>query len=125
MYQVGTAIEFNAQHIMPGVPGPEGQLHSHDYRLEVVVERGKLDDRGMVCDLDILEDLLQKSDRMVRGQNLEVIRPVDADAVTVEVFARWAHDFLAPSIRDSGADTLAVRVWENAMSFGGYSDHLD
>jgi len=125
MYQVGTAIEFDAQHIMPGVEGPEGVLHSHDYRLEVVVEREKLDDRGMVCDLDVLEAVLQEVDGIVRGQNLEVIRPVDADAVTVEVFARWAHDFLAESIRDSGAQTLAVRVWENSMSFGGYSDQLD
>ncbi len=125
MYQVGTAIEFNAQHIMPGVEGPEGVLHSHDYRLEVVIEREKLDDRGMVCDLDVLEAVLQKIDGIVRGQNLEVIRPVDAEAVTVEVFARWAHDFLAEEIRGSGADNLAVRVWENTLSFGGYSDQLD
>ena len=124
MYQVGTAIEFDAQHIMPGVEGPEGVLHSHDYRLEVVIEREKLDDRGMVCDLDVLEAVLQKIDGIVRGQNLEVIRPVDAEAVTVEVFARWAHDFLAEQIRESGADTLAVRVWENTLSFGGYSDQL-
>ena len=40
---------------MPGVEGPEGELHEHDYRLEVVVEREKLDDRGMVCDLDVLD----------------------------------------------------------------------
>jgi len=125
MYQVGTAIEFDAQHIMPGVEGPEGVLHSHDYRLEVVIEREKLDDRGMVCDLDVLEAVLQKIDGIVRGQNLEVIRPVDAEAVTVEVFARWAHDFLAEEIRGSGADNLAVRVWENTLSFGGYSDQLD
>ena len=59
MFQVGTAIEFSAQHIMPGMEGPEGQLHSHDYRLDVVVEREKLDDRGMVCDLDVLEAALQ------------------------------------------------------------------
>jgi 6-pyruvoyltetrahydropterin/6-carboxytetrahydropterin synthase len=124
MFQVGTAIEFRAQHIMPGVEGPEGQLHSHDYRLEVVVEREKLDSRGMVCDLDVLEVALQGIDSIVRGNNLEVIRPADADAVTVEVFARWAHDFLADAIRDSGAQTLAVRVWENSMSFGGYSDEL-
>ena len=125
MFQVGTAIEFPAQHIMPGVEGPEGQLHSHDYRLDVVVEREKLDDRGMVCDLDVLEAALQGIDSIVRGKNLEVIRPADADAVTVEVFARWAHDYLADAIRDSGAHTLAVRVWENSMSFGGYSDQLD
>jgi len=125
MFQVGTAIEFSAQHIMPGVEGPEGQLHSHDYRLDVVVARDQLDDRGMVCDLDVLEAALQQIDSIVRGKNLEVIRPADAEAVTVEVFARWAHDFLADAIRDTGAQTLAVRVWENSMSFGGYSDQLD
>ena len=55
MYQVGTAIEFRAQHIMHGLEGPEGELHEHDYRLEVIVEREQLDDRGMVCDIDVLE----------------------------------------------------------------------
>jgi 6-pyruvoyltetrahydropterin/6-carboxytetrahydropterin synthase len=124
MFSVGTAIEFTAQHIRPGVEGPEGELHTHDYRLDVVVERAQLDDRGMVCDLDVLEAALKDVDEIVRGKNLEVIRPADAEAVTVEVFARWAHDFLAAAIRHTGAEALSVRVWENSMSFGGYSDQL-
>jgi 6-pyruvoyltetrahydropterin/6-carboxytetrahydropterin synthase len=125
MFQVGTAIEFDAQHIMPGVEGPEGELHSHDYRLDVVVERPKLDDRGMVIDLDVLDAALQQIDSIVRGKNLDVIRPADAEAVTVEVFARWAYDFLADAIRGSGVETLSVRVWESTLAFGGYSDRLD
>jgi 6-pyruvoyltetrahydropterin/6-carboxytetrahydropterin synthase len=124
MYQVGTAVEFPAQHIMPGVEGPEGELHSHEYRLEVLVERERLDDRGMVCDLDVLDAALQRIDDTVRDKNLDVIRPDDAEAVTVEVFARWAHDTLAAELRDSGADVLAVRVYESADAFGGYSDRL-
>ena len=48
MFQVGTAIEFPAKHVMPGMEGPEGQLHEHQYRLEVLVEREQLDERGMV-----------------------------------------------------------------------------
>ncbi len=124
MYQVGTAVEFPAQHIMPGVEGPEGELHSHDYRLEVLVERERLDDRGMVCDLDVLDAALQRIDDTVRDKNLEVIQPDDAEAVTVEVFARWAHDTLAAELRGSGADVLAVRVYESADAFGGYSDRL-
>jgi 6-pyruvoyl-tetrahydropterin synthase len=100
-------------------------LHSHDYRLDVVVERPKLDDRGMVIDLDVLDAALQQIDTIVRGKNLDVIRPADAEAVTVEVFARWAHDFLADAIRGSGVETLSVRVWESTLAFGGYSDRLD
>jgi 6-pyruvoyltetrahydropterin/6-carboxytetrahydropterin synthase len=124
MFQVGTSIQFPAQHIMPGVEGPEGELHSHDYRLEVVVEREKLDDRGMVCDLDVLDAALQLIDDTVRDQNLEIIRPDDADAVTVEVFARWAHAALAAELRGTGAETLMVRVWESASAFGGFRERL-
>jgi 6-pyruvoyltetrahydropterin/6-carboxytetrahydropterin synthase len=125
MFQVGTAIEFPAQHIMPGQPGPEGELHEHQYRLEVVVEREKLDDRGMVCDLDVLDAVLARIDGTVRDQNLEVIRPSDAEAVTVEVFAKWAHDTIAAELRGTGADVLGVRVYENPVAFGGFSDRLD
>lgn len=124
MYQVGTAIEFPAQHIMPGMEGPEGELHEHDYRLEVLVEREELDDQGMVCDLDRLDAALQRIDAKVRNQNLDVIKPADAPAVTVEVFARWAHGALAAELADSGADTLSVRVYENADAFGGFAGRL-
>jgi 6-pyruvoyltetrahydropterin/6-carboxytetrahydropterin synthase len=124
MYQVGTAVEFPAQHIMPGVEGPEGELHSHDYRLEVLVERERLDDRGMVCDLDVLDAALAGIDGRLRDQNLEIIQPPDAEAVTVEVFARWAHDTLAAELRSSGADWLTVRIYESADAFGGYRDRL-
>ena len=124
MFQVGTAIEFPAQHIMPGHPGPEGQLHEHEYRLEVVLERERLDERGMVCDLDILDAVLDKIDSTLRGQNLEIIQPPEAEAVTVEVFAKWAYDTIADALRGSGVDTCAVRVYENADAFGGYSDRV-
>src|SRR5690606_14287126 len=84
MYQVGTAVEVPAQHVMPGVAGPAGTLHSHDYRLEVLLEREVLDDRGMVCDLDVLDAALARIDRTVRGRTLDAIRPPEAEAVTVE-----------------------------------------
>jgi 6-pyruvoyltetrahydropterin/6-carboxytetrahydropterin synthase len=122
MYEVGTAIEFPAQHVMPGVEGPEGTLHSHEYRLEVVVAREKLDDRGMVCDLDVLDAVLARIDARLRGQNLEAIRPDDAEAVTVEVFARWAHGVIADELTGSGVDQLSVRIYENADAFGGFAD---
>ena len=119
MYQVGTATEVRAFHVMPGMEGPEGQRHSHDYRLEVVVERAELDERGMVCDLDVLDAALADAAAIVRDADLEVIAP-DVDAVTVEVFARWAHGALADAVRRGGGEMLTVRVWESPVAYGGY-----
>ena len=118
--EVGLSRNVRAFHIMPGLPGPEGQLHDHDYRIEIVVDREQLDDRGMVCDLDILEAALTELTNRVDGRNLEEIRPAGAEAVTVEVFARWVHDTLAPVAAAAGGEQLAVRVWENPVAFGGY-----
>lgn len=111
---------FRAWHVMPGMEGPEGELHSHDYRLEVIVRRAELDERGMVVDLDLLDAALDKTIARVRDQNLELIRPPGADAVTVEVLARWVHREIAGIISGEGADDLSVRAYENEVAFGGY-----
>ena len=118
-YQVGTAVSFHALHQMP-VEGPEGELHGHDYRLEVVVSRDDLDDQGMVVDLDRLDGELEAIRSQLEGNDLETIRPPHAEAVTVEVFARWVHERIAPVVRRSGGGEVGVRVYESAVAFGGY-----
>jgi 6-pyruvoyl-tetrahydropterin synthase len=85
-----------------------------------VVDRQQLDGRGMVCDLDVLEAALTELTNRIDGRNLEEIRPAEAEAVTVEVFARWVHDTLSPTVAAAGGETLAVRVWETPIAFGGY-----
>lgn len=119
MHEVGLSKNVVAWHVMPGMEGPEGELHTHDYRIDVVVSRPALDERGMVCDLDVLDAALDKVVAVVADKNLEIIQPADADAVTVEVFARWAHGELAPQL-PAGTD-LRVRVWESPVAFGGYA----
>lgn len=120
VYEVGTATVVRAFHVMPDMEGPEGELHAHDYRLEVVVGREELDTRGMVCDLDLLEAAVGATADRVRDADLEVIRPEHAEAVTVEIFARWAHRELAGAVRDAGGEVLTVRIWESPVAFGGY-----
>jgi 6-pyruvoyltetrahydropterin/6-carboxytetrahydropterin synthase len=121
VFEVGLSTTFRAWHVMPGVKGPEGELHEHDYRLEVVASRGHLDARGMVCDLDDLEQALRDTVRIVEGKNLEIIRPPEEEAVTVEVLARWSHDQVALKLTAGEVEMLSVRVWESPVAFGGYA----
>ena len=122
MYETGTALQVRAFHVMPGMPPPEGERHSHDYRLDVVVQRDALDERDMVVDLDLLAGALKETADTVDGADLEAV--VQAEAVTVEVFARWVHDRLATALGPLAGATLAVRVWESPEAFGGYTSTL-
>jgi 6-pyruvoyltetrahydropterin/6-carboxytetrahydropterin synthase len=120
MYETGAAAQVRAFHVMPGMAPPEGELHSHDYRLEVVATREALDDRGMVVDLDVLGGALEDAAREVEDANLDKIQPEQTAGVTVELFARWLHGQLAEALGPLPGVTLAVRVWESPMAFGGY-----
>jgi 6-pyruvoyltetrahydropterin/6-carboxytetrahydropterin synthase len=119
-FEVGASAGLRALHRLPWLPPPEGELHAHDYRVEVVVERETLDGRGMVCDLDVVEAALREAVNELEGKDLDRIRPPEAEAVTVEILARWFHERLADAIRIAGGEALAVRVWESPTAFGGY-----
>lgn len=121
MFEVGLSTTFKAWHVMPGVEGPEGELHEHDYRLEVVASRKDLDARGMVCDLDDLERALRDTVSIVEGKDLEMVRPPQEEAVTVEVLARWSHEEVGRRLDQGSVEKLSVRVWESPVAFGGYS----
>jgi 6-pyruvoyltetrahydropterin/6-carboxytetrahydropterin synthase len=123
-FEVGASAHLRALHRIPWLPPPEGDLHAHDYRVEVVVERAGLDRRGMVCDLDVVEAALRAAVEVVEGKDLDIIRPEGAEAVTVEILARWFHERLAEPIHAAGGEALAVRVWESPTAFGGYAAQL-
>jgi 6-pyruvoyltetrahydropterin/6-carboxytetrahydropterin synthase len=127
MYSTGTGAKVRASHVMPGMPPPEGEPHEHDYRLDVVVTRGALDERGMVVDLDVLDEALQQVVDTVDGADLDVVvgAHLGVEAVTVENFSRWVHDRLAAALGPLSAASLSVRVWESATAFGGYTAPLD
>lgn len=122
MYEAGVVARFDAQHVMRGMEGPEGVLHSHDYRIDVTARRDSLDDLGMVVDLDVLQAAVDDVVRRVKGMNLDdVVVPRDSESVTVEALAYWIHGEIAKAIAGSGVEDLHVRTWETDDAFGGYA----
>jgi 6-pyruvoyl-tetrahydropterin synthase len=119
-FEVGASRPLRALHRLPWGTEAERQPHAHDYRVEVVVEREHLDDRGVVCDLDVLGAGLERVLGSLDGRDLDEMLAADADGVTVEILARWLHGSLVDVVRRAGGETLAIRVWEAPDAFGGY-----
>jgi 6-pyruvoyltetrahydropterin/6-carboxytetrahydropterin synthase len=119
-FEIGASADLRALHRIPWLPPPEGDLHEHEYRVEVVIERASLDGRGMVVDLDVVDAALRDAVAAVEGKDLDSIRPPEAEAVTVEILAQWFHARLADAIAAAGGEALTVRVWESPTAFGGY-----
>lgn len=124
-FEIGASAPLRALHRIPWLPPPEGDLHAHDYRIEVVVERSELDERGMVCDLDVVEAALGEAVGSLEGKDLDLICPPEAEAVTVEILARWFHEKLSDPIRRAGGEAVTIRVWESPTAYGGYRAGLE
>src|ERR1041384_5482205 len=125
MYEAGTERGVRAFHTMPDMPPPEGEKHSHDYRLALVVSREELDEKGMVVDLDVLVGALEDLTARLQDADLdEIVAPeIGKDSGAVEDVAHWVHGTIGRAIDSSGSN-LSVRVYENATEFGGYSGVL-
>ena len=124
-YEVGARASLNALHRIPWAVGPEAEPHEHEYLVEVVVGRAELDERGMVCDLDVLQPALADVLGRLEGNDLDaIVRPGEVDAVTVEILAEWLHRELGRALKATGAQQLSLRVWESDTAFGGYSAPL-
>jgi 6-pyruvoyltetrahydropterin/6-carboxytetrahydropterin synthase len=119
-FEVGASRPLRALHRLPWGTEAEREPHEHDYSIEVVVERDRLDHRGVVCDLDVLRAGLDDALARLEGRDLDEIRPAEADGVTVELLARWLHGSLTETVRRAGGEILAIRVWEAPDAFGGY-----
>ncbi len=119
-FEVGASRPLRALHRLPWGTEEERQPHEHDYRIEVIVERDGLDERGVVCDLDVLGAGLDDVLGRIAGRDLDEIKPADAEGVTVELLAEWLHGSLVDVVRQAGGEMLAVRVWEAPDAFGGY-----
>ncbi len=119
-FEVGASRPLRALHRLPWGTAEERRPHEHDYRIEVIVERDGVDERGVVCDLDVLGAGLDDVLGRIAGRDLDEIKPADAEGVTVELLAEWLHGSLVDVVRQAGGEMLAVRVWEAPDAFGGY-----
>ncbi len=75
----------------------------------------------MVCDLDVLARSVGDVVEMVEGARLDEVRGLQrSEGVTVEIFARWAHDQITARLGGDAGVAVAVRMWESPSAFGGY-----
>lgn len=114
MFEVGVARTFHALHQLEAADHAESHEHSHDYRAELVARGERLDENGMLVDLDRLGAALSDCLAELDSADLGTLAAFDGRNTTVEMVAEhiWTH------VRDQVADAstlvdLRVTVYES------------
>jgi 6-pyruvoyltetrahydropterin/6-carboxytetrahydropterin synthase len=121
MYSVAVKRDFIAQHHLTGGDwGPENQLHSHHYTLELILEGNKLDQHGYLVDIVDIDKALEALAAHYRDQILNDSAEFAGLNPSIEHFSRILCQALAAQINAPNITVMTVRLWENDIAWAAY-----
>lgn len=120
MYTVTVSRAFPAQHwLTVPDPGPEGDLHTHQYEAVVRLSGEELDAYGYLVNIDDVEAALDRLEARYRDETLNDLPEFDGNP-SVERFARHFGDRLLDHLDVPAVDRLRVTMWEGEQAAGSY-----
>ena len=122
MYTVTVVRPLVAQHYLTVPdPGPEGELHSHRFRLEVELAGEELNEYDYLVDIDEVEAALDAVKARYTDETLNDLPEFAGYNPSVERFARVVHERIADAVSTEVIDRLTVTVWEDDVANAAYA----
>jgi 6-pyruvoyltetrahydropterin/6-carboxytetrahydropterin synthase len=125
MYAVTVVRPLVAQHALtvPN-PGPEGDPHSHRYRVEVELTGEALNEYDYLVDIDAVEAALDGVESRYADAFLNDLPEFEGYNPSVERFARVIHDRLTDELAADAVAETTVTVWEDDVANAAYTAPL-
>jgi len=121
MYTLAVKRDFVAQHFLIGGDwGPENDLHSHHYEVELRLEGQELDQHGFLVDIVDVESTLDTLVERYRDHTLNDLPEFDGLNPSIEHFSRILCATLAERIAAPNISAFTVTIWENDIAWSSY-----
>jgi len=122
MYTLAIKREFVARHFLFGGDwGPENELHSHRYQVEVQLTGPVLDRHGFLVDLVALEAVLTDLVAYFRDQILNELPEFVELNPSIEHLARILCQEVKSRIK-APLKAVTVKVWEDDLAWTAYRE---
>ncbi len=122
MYRTGLRRRLSAMHFFD-VPGPEGEVHSHPYMVELIIAGHELDARGYLVDLDVMAVALESALGRLEGKVLNELPEFSDAPPSVENLARAIWELIVVRLHPAG--WASVTVWEGDDAWASYEARID
>jgi 6-pyruvoyltetrahydropterin/6-carboxytetrahydropterin synthase len=121
MYSVAVKRDFIAQHYLIGGDwGPENELHSHHYQVEVQLEGETLDQHGYLVDIVDIERNLEALMNKYRDKILNDLPSFAGLNPSIEHFAHTLCLALSAAIQAPNITRITLKIWENEIAWAAY-----
>lgn len=121
MYRVAVRRDFIAQHFLIGGDwGPENELHSHHYVIELQLEGETLDRNGYLVDIVDIEKSLDALVNNYKDHALNELPVFEGINPSIENLARILCVTIDHQIRANNVQAITITVWENDIAWASF-----
>jgi len=120
MFEVTIEQTFAAGHALRNYRGKCENVHGHNYRCQVTVEGGELDQIGLLIDFVTLKKALQTVIDRLDHQWLNEFPPFDVLNPSAENIAKYIYEEVNKGLGADGVKLACVRLWETDTSSAMY-----
>lgn len=125
MYALGVERRFTANHYLIGGDwGEENIEHSHDYRIEIVLEKQELNQHGFLVDIVEVEHHLDAVVKIFANKTLNDLPAFAGLNPSIEQLATTMHGMFAARFEEFGLEMLQVSIKEDDIAWTSYRAHL-
>jgi len=121
MYEVMVEGSFSAAHNLRGYGKKCEKLHGHNWKVQVGIRGGKLDNTGMLVDFREVRDYLEMIMEKLDHKYLNEISHFKVTNPTSENIARFIYSELKARLKSSRYMVNKVTVWESDTASATYS----
>ena len=121
-YTVAVQRDFVAQHFLVGGDwGAENDLHSHHYRIELMLAGAHLDEHDYLLDIVAIEREIDAFVDRYRDRSLNEMPAFAGRNPSIELFCRVAWEEILATIDRSTIEEATVTIWENEIARASYT----
>ena len=121
-FRMKVVTEFAAAHLLRGYPGVCSRLHGHNWKVDVEVIAGELDEIGMGMDFRDIKAATNELIGALDHRNLNDIPPFDEINPTAENISAYIFKGLSEKLDDERVNVHAVTIWETDRASVTYTE---
>ncbi len=120
MYQVYIETYFSSAHRLVYYKGKCENLHGHNWRVGVLVEKEELDKSGIVLDFNLLKKITKSVLNQLDHKYLNDIPFFKTCQPKAENIAKYIYDKILNKLKKYGIKKLKIFVWETPFQYASY-----
>ena len=120
MYEIMIQETFSAAHRLRNYGGQCEELHGHNWRVDVVVTAGELDDTGLAIDFRVLRQKTREILSSLDHAFLNELEPFQEVNPSSENIARFIFQAMENGLAGRGVSVVRVNVWESDHSCASF-----